>query len=139
MTENETKAKSESTVFDISDFDMSKSDEGEVLELENPQTGAPMGIKITLLGTDSKAYQKQVRKNNDRRLRKRKMKLTAAELETENIELLAVITKGWDGMVENKQPVEFTVQNVRRIYRDYLWIKEQVDEFCGDRGNFLGE
>jgi len=127
--------------IDISQLRTDKADDGEWLELEHPKTGQPLGIRIKLLGVDSDVYQKQVRKNNDRRFKKRRFKLTADEVEAENVELLVAVTKEWENMIEHGQPVEFNAANVRRIYTDkkYSWIREQVDEFAGDRANFLGE
>jgi len=141
MEEKREATKPQKSNIDISDLRTDRADDGEWLELEHPKTGAPTGIKIKLLGVDSDAYNKQSRKNQDRRLKKRKFKVTSDELENENIELLVMITKEWESMIENGQPVEFNVSNVRRIYGDkkYSWIREQVDEFAGDRNNFLGK
>lgn len=126
--------------YDLEALDTGKtSDEGQWMELENPKNSEPLDMHIKLLGKDSEAYKKQVRKNQDRNLKKGFRKLKAENLENETIELLAACTIDWKGIIYQGNELEFTKENVRWLYKTYDWAKEQADEFIGDRGNFLGE
>ncbi|NIA10013.1 MAG: hypothetical protein GWP10_09865 [Nitrospiraceae bacterium] len=115
-----------------------KSEEGAWLTLEHPVTGDPLFGRIKLAGVDSKIYQKQARANQDRQLRKGfRSKFSSAELESSRIALLVAITLAWENIAENGQELEPTSENVRHVYTTYPWIREQVDEFAGDRANFI--
>jgi hypothetical protein len=108
-----------------------------------------MGITIVVCGTDSETYKKIQRKQLNRRMersarnRNRQLQLTAEELEAENLDVLVACTKSWS---ENGSPtIEFnrgellpcTPENVRRLYEEYPWMKDQIDQAIGDRANFL--
>lgn len=118
------------------------------LTLLNPETSQPIRDKdgneayILLLGTDSKAAQKHRREAMNRQLSKRnRNKMTAEEVEASAIEQLVALTRGWHLVNFAGDAVEFPFSeaNARTIYStpQFSWIKEQVDEFCGDRGNFM--
>lgn len=113
------------------------SDEGAWLTLEHPVTGVPLSAEIKLAGIDSKIYQKQVRKNQDRRLKRFRLKTSSNELENERLSLLVAITLEWKDVAEDGQALEHTLENARHLYTEYSWIREQVDEFAGDRANFI--
>lgn len=113
------------------------SDEGAWLTLEHPITGAPLSARIKLAGIDSKIYQKQVRKNQDKRLKRFRFKTSSDELENERLTLLVAITLEWEDVAEGGSMLERTSENIRHLYTEYPWIREQADEFAGDRANFI--
>lgn len=96
---------------------------------------------IELFSGDSEHARKHQRTVTRRRLAMRgRGKLSAEELEAEAIELLAALTTGWvlldfDG---NAIDVAYSQDNARELYGDpgMSWLREQVDEFVADRGNF---
>ena len=59
-------------------------------------------------------------------------------LEKEAMETRVALTLGW-GCLElgDDGELEFTEDNVRKVYTDFPWLAEQVDEFQGDRANFF--
>jgi len=128
---------------DLNTLDTSKaSEDGVWTEIENPSTGEPLGIKIKVLGMDSKAYQDQQRKTQDRNMKKgfRGLKQLKSEtIEKDKIELICACTVDWENVVYDGEALECTRENCRWLYKTYRWIFDQVDEFIGDRGNFLGE
>jgi hypothetical protein len=133
-----TTEKQEQQVTDLAQLNTEVlSDEGAWLTLEHPITGAPLSARIKLAGIDSKVYQKQIRKNQDKRLKRFRFKTSSDELENERLALLTAITLTWEDIAEGKQVLECIPANVRHIYTKYLWIREQVDEFAGDRANFI--
>lgn len=96
---------------------------------------------IDLFSGDSEQARRHQRAVQRRRLAVRgRGKITPEELEAEGVELLAAITAGWrlvalDGSALD---VEFSVTNARELYAEpaMQWLRDQVDEFASDRGNF---
>ena len=128
---------------DLSQLDTSKTSESGVwMEIENPSTGEPLGIKFKVLGMDSKAYRDHQRKTQDRNIKKgfRGLKQLKSEtIENDKIELICACTVDWENVVYNGEVLDCTRENCRWLYKQYTWIFDQIDEFIGDRGNFLGE
>lgn len=129
--------------IDLSQFETGT--EGEWLEVLHPVNGQiirddegdPMRIK--LVGKDSKEYRKAQRAITERRLKSRSKanRFDADSLEQEAIDLLVACTLEWEGFAEDGKELEFKPVNVRKVYSAHPWIKEQVDEFVDDRGNFM--
>lgn len=128
---------------DLSRLDTSKTSESGVwMEIENPSTGEPLGIKFKVLGMDSKAYRDHQRKTQDRNIKKgfRGLKQLKSEtIENDKIELISACTVDWENVVYAGEVLDCTRENCRWLYKQYTWIFDQIDEFIGDRGNFLGE
>lgn len=127
--------------LDLTELDLSASAEaGNVVEIEHPISGEDTGIRITVLGTDSKKYKDKVREQQQARFNKaaRSRSRKSANIgmsDEEASELLAACTVSWSGVKENGD--EVPVEQAARIYTKYSWIREQVDEFMGDRANFF--
>lgn len=109
------------------------------VEIEHPSTAEPVGIQIKVAGSDSEIYKKQMRKQQDKRLKRGFRKVNSEQLETEGRELLVACTLDWKGVVYNGEELECNAENVRWLYKTYSWIKDQVDNAIGDVSNFLGE
>jgi len=125
--------------FNLKTLDVvSKANEGTTVDIVHPVTGDPLGIKVQVVGQDSDLYRKAQRKILNKRLNDKKFKTRAEELENEAIDLLAGCTVGWEGIQEGETDIPFSVDAAKRVYREYPWMKEQVDMAIGDRGNFLG-
>ena len=128
---------------DLATLDTNKaSEEGVWCDIEHPSTGELTGIRIKTLGMDSKAYQNQTRKVQDKNLKKgfRGMKNLKTEvLDNNKIELICSCTIEWENVELGGVVLECNSENKRMVYKTYRWIFDQVDEFIGDRGNFLGE
>jgi hypothetical protein len=130
-------------MVDLSSLDTSKTaDEGSWCEIEHPSTGESTGIRIKVLGMDSKVYISHTRKIQDRNLKKgfRGMKNLKTEvLDNNKIELISECTIAWENVTFNGEVKPCTTENKHWLYKTYRWIFDQVDEYIGDRGNFLGE
>jgi hypothetical protein len=136
------------------------ADQGIDVEILHPKTNIPIGIVVTVLGTDSEAFRAITRKQQNRRTenmrnRRGSSTLTAEELEAENLNTLTACTKAWctveqdDNGVETNRRDEIEVtdgewlkctpENVKRVYADagFAWLREQIDREIGDRTNFL--
>lgn len=130
-------------MIDLAKLNTTKaSEEGVWHDIENPSTGEATGIRIKVLGMDSKVYQDHTRKVQDRNLKKgfRGMKnLKSETLDNNKIELICVCTVAWENVQYNGDVLECNTENKKWLYKEFRWIFDQVDEFIGDRGNFLGE
>jgi len=122
---------------------VSASNEGAVLELRGPDgaalfqdDGSP--VTITLLGADSDAYTRASNLLTNRALRSRgKAQITAESALTDQINLLAKITTDWSGIKVGGESWQCDEERVKRFYRQFPFVRDQVQEFVADRGNFL--
>ena len=116
----------------------SAAEKGAVLQLTHPVSGVELDISIRLAGMDSEQYQKAQRAAVNKRVNKRRRTpLDPEELAEESYTLLAKVTLGWEGIVLDGELIPFSQENARMIYKRFPWIREQVDQFTTDRGNFL--
>ena len=124
---------------DLASLDViSAAEKGAVMHLTHPVTGVELGSSMRLAGVDSEIYQKAQRATVNKRVNKRRsLQLTQEELEEENYTHLARITLGWDNIVLEGEQLLFSFENARMLYRRFPWIREQVDRFVHDRGNYL--
>lgn len=127
--------------------------ETATLHVEDPVSGEPLyndpeakehPVRITLLGIDSDKYKSVQRRLTDQKLARqlkqgRKFRLNAADLETDQLELLVACTVKWEGLTDDSgQALECLPVNVRAFYAGCDWLREQVSAFVNDRANFLG-
>ncbi len=113
------------------------SNEGAVLYLKHPVSGVDTDAWIKMAGPDSKLA-KQRRAQVQRLLRgKRNVSdIDIDTLEKEAMETRVALTLDW-GNIEDEGKLAFNEKNVRKVYAEYPWVAEQVDEFQGDRSNFF--
>tara|TARA_R110002126_G_scaffold148502_1_gene294485 strand:- start:384 stop:791 length:408 start_codon:yes stop_codon:yes gene_type:complete len=129
--------------FDLNLLKPVMADDGAVLNIVHPETEEVIeGMTITVLGQDSKIYRKlQLGKQqaalNRMSKGKKALDLDAEKLSEDSIDDLVKITIGWTGFSLDKKELEFTPENVRTVYTEWAWIKEQVQEFVGNRANFF--
>ncbi|MCC3304924.1 hypothetical protein [Sneathiella sp. HT1-7] len=125
-------------VFDVAAFDLkARSEAGAPLTLRHPKTGEDLPAVIWLQGEDAENYRKCLRSQIDRQIMERKLELTAAELEERLIERLTAITLRFENIEFDGVSYDTTPENILRLYREHLWIREQVAAFVEDRANFL--
>ena len=125
-----------------------KSEEGVVMEVEDPRTGDPLldddsnAITITVAGSDSKAYRTYSRKIQNRRLKnlkpgQRKIDLDSESMEVEQLELMSKCTLAWSGVAWNGALLECNYANALMLFTELGWLRDQVDIFITDRANFF--
>ena len=140
------------TGLDLASLDTKQaSEQGAEIELRHPVTNDKLGIFISILGQDSKAFTELKRKRHDTMLRKfqaakRRGKDTELpgydESKEQDIETLVVCTTGWR---DNDKPtitiggeeLPFTTANATIVYRDFQWIFDQINEAITDYANFM--
>lgn len=134
--------------MDLSKYNVEKmAEQGAWLDLESPEDGTPLKtddgkpVRIKLLGTDSKAWREKNRQNQRDRIaqmaRRKSRDIDYTVSDEQACEMLSVCTIAWEGIVEEGETVEFSQEAAKDIYMRYIWIREQVDMFIGDRANFF--
>lgn len=129
--------------MDLNSLKAVKADKGATLEIMHPETEEPIeGMTITLLGQDSAVYRKmQITKQqailNRMAKGKKVADLDAEKLAEDNIEDLVKLTVKWTGFEINGEALAATPENFRMVYTEWPWIKEQAQEFVGNRANFF--
>ena len=145
--------------MDLLNLDLSKqANEGSVLNLvfpadcKDPKSGEqhekgdpltdgkgkePKQFYVRLLGTDSDTYRKLSNRSLEKKFnsRDKKKKVDIESTQREVAEKFAKCTTDCY-FIENGKEVECTTSEMTRLYIQYTWIKEQVDEFINDRSNF---
>ena len=130
------------------------SSEGSWLQLVHPTKFEPLfadeektrPMRIKLLGADSEEYRIAKHTLANKRL-KRVAKAggnAAAVVSSESIEsdatyMLVACTLEFENIVFDGEEIPFSKMRARALYDDLQWLREQVDEFVGDRGNHLGD
>lgn len=111
-------------------------DRGFEVEVLHPQTGAPLGSFITLLGEESDKVQAFMRKQINAELRKKGDSANTIEaLEATAIEKLVVATVSWRGVNWGNEELDCTPENARKIYANKR-IREQLFKEMADDANF---
>lgn len=118
---------------------------GTVMALRHPATDEVITDKdgkemsITLVGTDSDQYRKEVKRRFaelQRKKGKREQVLDLEEAEAKAVELLVCCTVDCHLVLDGKKvkPVE-----IGAIYSEpkLRWIREQAEAFVADRANFI--
>lgn len=131
--------------MDLGSIDLvTKSTEGVKMFLKHPTTGVTLkndkdeDMFITLTGPHHPQYKKVAQEITDRRLAKRKFKLTTEELQMEQVEYAVVSVKEWNIQIGGQTPPTGH-GHVRKILSDpkFSWIREQITAFLDDDENFL--
>lgn len=132
--------------FDLGALDTPKlCADGAELRLLHPATFEELPIFITLLGVDSPEYRAAKHKAQSDALRKAQKggkAIPLDDIEESGIAILAACTKAWRTEDEptitlHGEALECNRGNAAKLYREMPWIKEQVDKFVSDRGNFI--
>jgi hypothetical protein len=111
-----------------------------VVEIKHPATAEPIGLKITLRATSSKEVREVQRRMLNENLKNRGRTLTAEKVEANRLDVLVAATQAWDWAGEltfkGAKP-EFNAENVRKVYKDLSWVKDQVDDALSDDAAFF--
>lgn len=117
-------------------------EESQKLYLQHPTDGGDLddgkGKKfyIAVVGADSNKYQNLLKRQIEKSAGKKNRKLDLDESTRRACEMLAKCTTDCYLLMDGKK-VECDFEAMFTIYKDYSWIKEQVEEFINDRANFI--
>lgn len=128
--------------FDFATRDVAaKAEEGAELEVLDPVTSEAVGVYITLAGADSVVHRKAVANISKRRFNNQKgfrnKGFDPEKMEAESIEILAVCTLSWKGVTVDGDPLPCSRDNAIKMYTRFPWLREQVEQFIGDRSAYL--
>lgn len=103
------------------------------------ENGDPWTIRLESSYSDR--YEKAMHAVQNRRLKKSgrggRIRLTAQDLEEGTLECLIAATLGWNGIALSGEKLDFTPKNVRWVYSEHQWLREQIIDFTEDQANFL--
>lgn len=149
--------------FDLASIDTVRDcNVGADIELKHPTTSKGTGVFFTVLGRDSDAFRDHVKEQNDaderrefmarKRGREPEPKLSDQQ-EAEAVDLLAAVITGWYTLTPAKkkgdpptrkdtvnfggEELAFSGLNAKKILRERLWVRRQVDAALGDMENFI--
>jgi hypothetical protein len=115
------------------------------LRLVHPGTGVELEhegkpVVIYVLGPDTDKMQRVDRAIQAKRLkaaqRNGRINLNVEEIEAETIERLATSITGWENIFRGGEAISYSHEAARDLMR-LPWMRDQVDEFYRDRGNFI--
>lgn len=125
--------------MDLSDIlsNIADQDRGRECELHDPVTGELTGIKLWIVGPDSKtAHDARIAMADELMDRARPDGTVSAEdRDRARIGFLARLVQRWD-IVEGGDALPFNHRNVVRVLSAGSWIQAQVDTFASDRSAF---
>lgn len=125
--------------------DLSKlklSNDSIEMPLCSPVDGAKLeGIKLFVIGQDSKEFQTKVRALKQKAIKKAPKgdlsKLNAEDDEEIALQIIACSLTGWDGIEENGKTLEYNEDNAVYLLKEYPWVRDQIKEYISDRANFI--
>lgn len=128
---------------DLSSF---KNTDGAWMDVVHPSTGVAFEgdngepVRIRLLSLQSDQCQKIVeRLHNERekkRLSNRKYYQTAEEAKEGLLQLLSAATLEFENLTYEGSPIVGDAK-IQKVYQEFPWLREQVERFVEDWGNFL--
>ena len=105
------------------------------VKIYHPTTFQETDIVFTVSGTDSKQYRQAVRDVMVRRMAT--PDADNKEFDADEIEILARCTIDFKGLlIDGKEPPK-TLEGITELYKDFPWIKDQVDKFIAKKSNFF--
>jgi len=132
--------------MDLKNLDIvSLANSGGILELLHPATGEvltdekgknPKAFYLRLLGNDSDTYRNSIKRRFEKSQNQKKKKIDIDDAQLKGAELMAKCTTECY-IVENGNSVECTRSEMIRCYLKYPWMREQAEEYMGERSNLF--
>ena len=127
---------------DLSEFQALQDSLNQAIDVTvlHPVTGAELGVTIKVVSYQSRIGRERVMGIIGKwRAKARNGKLTLEQETVQSREILAAMIVGWEGLEENKKPVEYSQAKALEIVRDYQVIADAVDAAVGDREAFFSK
>lgn len=130
--------------MDLAQLDTARrGSEGSWMVLRHPGTGEPLGeedkrSRVLLLGGDSVEARRFQQARTDQRLQDSQTRtLSSADVEADDIEGVVALTRGFENIELDGQPVTYSPENARKLYKRFIWMREQANRYIVNRANFL--
>jgi hypothetical protein len=126
--------------MDISKLNtVTTSEQGKWLDILDGD-GVKTGIRIKVVGIDSKKFKSESQKLAKYLERQREEKNKDYDgVEYKTISMAVAITVDWENIEEDGKVLEFDKETGERVYTNAPIITEQVLRYAKDRNNFLSE
>lgn len=111
-----------------------RQNEGAWFDILNPVTSEKTGMRVKLVGPDSKKHRDAITKLRNK-LNSSKYASMYGRDEA-NIAFLADCILDWE-IIEQGQALPFSHANACRILSAGTWIRAQIDAFAGDRSPYF--
>jgi len=115
--------------------------EDQEIELVHPANESGLGFYFTLRSPYHEKVKEAERKWLNKRLQKRKQKLTAESLDAAAEAKILAAVSGWryrdETVTFDGQQPEFNPKELQTMLRKHAWIQAFLDEELGDFGNFF--
>ena len=112
-----------------------------IIEIKHPANEENLGIRVTIVSlNDNKT--KQIRRqfiNKRLELEKKGKSFKADDIEENEIDLLIASMTGWDWYDAefHGEKLEFNENNIKKVFRELPWFKDQVSEAVSDEKAFF--
>lgn len=109
------------------------------VEILHPGTGERTGFVIEVTSLESDAVKKVGRRQTDAMIRKRKQRMSAAEIEANAAERLSAAVVGWEWKGDaawGGKKLDATKENIATVM-ETDWVRRQVEEAIGDEAAFF--
>lgn len=113
-----------------------------MVEIKHPSTGEELGITVTLVSLNDprmSTLKRRIRVQALERERRGK-NINVDEVEKNELDLLVGALTGWswkgDATFHNEKPA-FNEENVKKVFKELPWFKEQIAEALGDEKGFF--
>jgi hypothetical protein len=129
--------------FDLDGFINLDEKTGVFMPVLDPVTDEPVldaednPVGIYLISSDTKKFRSAAYKANDRLNRAKNADATTEDAYEMNTESLARSTVSWNGIQFKGEMLECNYRNAVMLYDSLPWVREQVNAFIQDRGNYL--
>lgn len=120
--------------MDIAQYEIKSG--AQTLEILDPLTQKPTEIKIQVLSTRSKDFNKRSLEIYRAGLKKGD-KVDVEKVKEDEAKIIAACIVGWSGIVISKKKFEYSPENAVELINRFPWIGEQIDKFAVDLKNFM--
>jgi hypothetical protein len=126
-------------VLDLNEFDplVASQEAGRECTINNPATGQPLSLKITVCGKGSRRYKKATRWLSDKQMERAMTGSLIGEALDDEIGFLARLCVGWTNCLVDGKELEFSTEAAEAIFQRFPFVVDQVDAFAGRAANFM--
>lgn len=112
------------------------------LEIKHPSSGEELGITVTLVSLNDarmSALKRRIRVQSLERERRGKA-INLDEVEKNELDLVIGAMTGWTWKGETTfhgQKPDFNEENIKAVFKELPWFKDQIAEAIGDEKSFF--
>lgn len=112
------------------------------LEIKHPSTDEDLGIKVTLISLNDPRMSAIKRRIRIQRLEqeRRGKAVNLDDVEKNELDLLTAAMTGWDwsgNITFHGEKPEFNAENIKAVFKELPWFKDQIAEAVGDEKGFF--